>query len=49
LGVRVRNGDGHLKHFVVSYRWPCETGLAPVLDLLRTSVDRATASLAGPS
>lgn len=40
--VMVRNGDGHLKNFGVLYRSPTQAWLAPMFDVVTTSIYRYT-------
>jgi serine/threonine-protein kinase HipA len=42
LTVMVRNGDGHLKNFGVLYTSPSDARLAPVFDVVTTSIYRYT-------
>jgi serine/threonine-protein kinase HipA len=46
--VMVRNGDGHLKNYGVLYRSPGEAWLAPMFDVVTTSIYRYTRYEGGP-
>jgi len=48
LAVMVRNGDGHLKNFGVLYTCPADVRLAPVFDVVTTSIYRYTRYEGGP-
>jgi serine/threonine-protein kinase HipA len=44
----VRNGDGHLKNFGVLYTTPADARLAPMFDIVTTSIYRYTRYDGGP-
>jgi len=48
FSVMVRNGDAHLKNFGVLYRSPAEVWLAPMFDVVTTSIYKYTRYLGGP-
>lgn len=48
FSVMVRNGDAHLKNFGVLYRGPSEVWLAPMFDVVTTSIYRYTQYQGGP-
>ncbi|MBT9492495.1 MAG: type II toxin-antitoxin system HipA family toxin [Paucibacter sp.] len=46
--VMVRNGDGHLKNFGLLYRAPGDAWLAPMFDVVTTSIYRYQQYMGGP-
>ncbi|MCX8517437.1 MAG: HipA domain-containing protein [Rhodoferax sp.] len=46
--VMVRNGDAHLKNFGVLYRSSSEVWLAPMFDVVTTTIDKYTRHPGGP-
>lgn len=48
FSIMVRNGDAHLKNFGVLYRSPAEVWLAPMFDVVTTSIYRYTQYQGGP-
>jgi len=48
FSVMVRNGDAHLKNFGVLYRSAADIQLAPMFDVVTTSIYRYTRYLGGP-
>ena len=48
LTVMVRNGDGHLKNFGLLYRTPGDVWLAPLFDVVTTSIYRYQQYAGGP-
>lgn len=48
FSVMVRNGDAHLKNFGVLYRSAKEVWLAPMFDVVTTSIYRYTQYMGGP-
>jgi serine/threonine-protein kinase HipA len=48
FSVMVRNGDAHLKNFGLLYRSPEEMWLAPMFDVVTTSIYKYTQSPGGP-
>ena len=48
FSVMVRNGDAHLKNFGLLYRSPEDAWLAPMFDVVTTSIYRYTQSPGGP-
>ncbi len=49
FSIMVRNGDAHLKNFGVLYRSPTEVWLAPMFDVVTTTVYKYTRYAGGPA
>jgi serine/threonine-protein kinase HipA len=48
FSIMVRNGDAHLKNFGLLYRSPQQVWLAPMFDVVTTSIYKYTQYLGGP-
>lgn len=48
LSIMVRNGDAHLKNFGVLYRSPTDIWLAPMFDVVTTTIYKYTRYAGGP-
>ena len=48
FSIMVRNGDAHLKNFGVLYRSPTEVWLAPMFDVVTTTIYKYTRYAGGP-